>query len=278
MTAEIPKKTRAMPSPKRRDIFGTPPILETKLQARLNTPVKPLRKQKKIVTAKEWKFVMELVSGDGRITQKEAALRAGWTETTAAGAAGRMTSPVKSPHIVAAIQEYRAQLSAKYNSSYDRHMRDMQDIRDAALAAGAYGAAVSAEYRRGQALGTIYVDRKEIRVGTIDTMGKDEVMQKLEQLRQLFGAPVRSIIDMTPEEIIDNKIQPDPKPSLLEQMANDEKLRRITQQATQGKYPGLQRYQARIAGRTRDTGLPDSNSGEGLGDGGIEGGGPGEEN
>jgi hypothetical protein len=185
---------------------------------------------------------------------------------------------VKSPHIVAAIQEYRAQLSAKYNSSYDRHMRDMQDIRDAALAAGAYGAAVSAEYRRGQALGTIYVDRKEIRVGTIDTMGKDEVMQKLEQLRQLFGAPVRSIIDMTPEEIIDNKIQPDPKPSLLEQMANDEKLRRITQQATQGKYPGLQRYQARITGRTRDTGLPDSNSGEGLGDSGIESGGTGEEN
>ena len=54
------------------------------------------------------------------------------------------------------------------------------------MEAGAFGAAVQAEYRRGQALGTIYVDRKEIRHGTIDSMSKEEVMRKLEEIKKIY--------------------------------------------------------------------------------------------
>ena len=46
-----------------------------------------------------------------------------------------------------------------------------------------------AEYRRGQALGTIYVERKEIRHGTIDSMSKEEVQRKLDELKKLYGGP-----------------------------------------------------------------------------------------
>jgi hypothetical protein len=68
-------------------------------------------------------------------------------------------------------------------------MRDLQTIRDKALDAGAFAAAVQAEYRRGQALGTIYVERKEIRHGTIDSMSKEEVQRKLDELKKLYGGP-----------------------------------------------------------------------------------------
>ena len=142
----------------KKDVWNVPPVIGDKLAKRLATPVAPLRKQKTL-TGKEWTFVKELVSGDGAVTLKEAAIRAGFSPQSASGIATRLTSPDHCPHIVAAIQEYRAELAAKYNTTYERHMRDLLTIRDAALAAGAFGAAVQAEYRRGQALGTIYVDR-----------------------------------------------------------------------------------------------------------------------
>ena len=68
------------------------------------------------------------------------------------------------------------------------------------MAAGAFGAAVQAEYRRGQALGTIYVDRKEIRHGTIDSMSRDEVLRKLQELKKLYGSE-SAVIDVTPEPV-----------------------------------------------------------------------------
>jgi phage terminase small subunit len=155
----------------KKDVFNTPPILGNKLQQRLTSKVAPLNRQKTL-TGREWKFVQELVSGDGEVTMKEAAIRAGYPEKSAKTKAWKLTNAEISPHVVAAIQSYRAELNAKYGTTFERHMKDLQKIRDAALQAGAYGAAVQAEYRRGQALGTIYVERKEVRFGTIDSMSR----------------------------------------------------------------------------------------------------------
>ena len=107
-----------------------------------------------------------------------------------------MTNPHICPHVVAAIQAYRAELDEKFGVTYQRHLRDLQNIRDMALQNGAYSAAVQAEYRRGQAQGDIYVSKSEIRHGTIDSMSKDEVLKALEEVKQQY-APVT--IDITPE-------------------------------------------------------------------------------
>ena len=69
---------------------------------------------------------------------------------------------------------------------YQRHLRDLQRIRDAALDSGAYSAAVMAEYRRGQAQGDIYVSKSEIRTGSIDQMSKEEVLKALEEIRGTY--------------------------------------------------------------------------------------------
>jgi phage terminase small subunit len=188
----------------KRDVWNVPPIIGDKAQKRMSGQVAPLRKQK-VLNGKEWKFVTELVTGDGRVTLREAAIRAGYKATSASVMAWKLTNPEINPHVVSAIQAYRAELNSKYNTSYERHMQDLQKIRDKALDAGAYAAAVQAEYRRGQALGTIYVDRKEIRHGTIDSMSKEEVQRKLDELRALYGGPPpTALIDATTGQVIES--------------------------------------------------------------------------
>lgn len=172
---------------------GRPAVIEARVTARV-----PAHKPRTL-TPQEWTFVEEFCANDGSITLKEAAIRAGYTESFAKYRGRDLTDPEKNPHIVAAIQERRRELGEKYGTTYERHMRDLQLIRDEALKAGAYGAAVQAEYRRGQALGTIYIDRKEIRHGTIDSMSKDEVLKKLQELKRLYGGgPIQ---DVTPLDI-----------------------------------------------------------------------------
>jgi hypothetical protein len=176
---------------------GRPAVVE----ARVTAPVKPHKP--KVLTPQEWTFVEEFCAGDGHVTLKEAAIRAGYGEHWAKNRARELTDPESHPHIVAAIQERRRELGEKYGTTFERHMRDLQVIRDQALQAGAYGAAVQAEYRRGQALGTIYIDRKEIRHGTIDSMSKEEVMRKLQEIKRLYGGEGR-VLDITPKQLADD--------------------------------------------------------------------------
>ena len=87
----------------KRDVWQTPPVVQQKSANRMATKVAPLSKQKTL-KPKEWKFVQEYVSGDGRVTLKEAAIRAGYKPTSASVMAWKLTNPDINPHIVAAIQ------------------------------------------------------------------------------------------------------------------------------------------------------------------------------
>jgi hypothetical protein len=157
---------------------GRPPVS-------VNTPL----------TRRQELFVKELVSKDGQITLREAAINAGYTAGSAHSRAYELTNPNVSPHVCAAIRAYRDELDEKYGISYKRHIRDLQVIRDMALQNGAYSAAVQAEYRRGQAQGDIYVSKSEIRHGSIDSMSKEEVLKALEEIKNQY-APIT--IDVTP--------------------------------------------------------------------------------
>ena len=170
---------------KPRETRGRPPV----------TTASPL-------TRKQELFVKEIVSKDGQITLREAAVNAGYSVGSAHTRAYELTNPHISPHVAAAIQAYRRELDEKYGVTYQRHLRDLQQIRDTALQNGAYSAAVQAEYRRGQAQGDIYVSKSEIRHGSIDSMSKDEVLKALEEIKNSY-APVT--IDITPEENASNR-------------------------------------------------------------------------
>ena len=209
----------------KKDVYNVPPIRGSKVVARTNAKV-PALKKVKTLKPKEWKFVQELVAGDGQVTMKEAAIRAGYKETSASAMAWQLTNPEICPHVVSAIQAYRAELNSKYGTTYDRHMRDLQLIRDKALEAGAFGAAVQAEYRRGQALGTIYVERKEIRHGSIDSMSKEEVERKLAEIKRLYGATPQAILDVeakTVEQSVEKEKEPEfDEAKVLEENRDDD--------------------------------------------------------
>ena len=136
------------------------------------------------LTRRQEKFVKELVSNDGMITYREAAINAGFPASSAHTRAYEMTNPEICPHVCRAIQAYRDELDEKYGITFKRHLRDLQRIRDLALENGPYSAAVQAEYRRGQANGNIYINKSEIRHGTIDSMSKEEVLKALKELKQ----------------------------------------------------------------------------------------------
>lgn len=254
----------------KKDVWNVPPVRGDKLQKRLTSNVGSLRSQRRTLSSREWTFVQELVSGDGQVTMKECALRAGYSEKSCKAIAWRLTNPEISPHIVAAIQEYRAELNAKYGTNYDRHMKDLQLIRDKALEAGAYGAAVAAEYRRGQALGTIYVERKEIRVGTIDSMSKEEVMRKLSELKLIYGAPPQNIIDMKPIDI-EGTMDIEPEFNANEVIENANKARSRTVQKTERKPTRGALDANRVKSQSGNTRLPSSIEGGAVIDAGIEG-------
>ena len=149
------------------------------------------------LTRRQELFVKELVSNDGQITLLEAAMKAGYSKSSAHIRAYELTNPHLSPHVVAAIKRERDLLDEKFGVTYARHIRDLQRIRDMALENGAYSAAVQAEFRRGMAQGDIYVNKSEIRRGSIDSMSKEEVVKAIEEIKRSYG---EQTIDITPDE------------------------------------------------------------------------------
>ena len=158
-------------------------------------------KRRKELTDREVKFVELFLGAAGGMSMREAAIEAGYPPKAAHAIASKLTNPDLNPHVVAFIQRRQRELSARYGTSLEKHMQDLMHIRDKAIEAGAWSAAVQAEYRRGQALGTIYVDRKEIRHGTIDSMSKEEVQRKLDELRKIYQASSQ-VVDVEDAKVV----------------------------------------------------------------------------
>ena len=159
------------------------------------------------LTRRQEKFVKELVSNDGMITYREAAINAGFPASSAHTRAYEMTNTEICPHVCRAIQAYRDELDEKYGITFKRHLRDLQRIRDLALENGAYSAAVQAEYRRGQANGNIYINKSEIRHGTIDSMSKEEVLKALKELKQNEPRYAEDVIEHEEEKSDQKRIR-----------------------------------------------------------------------
>ena len=186
-----------------------------------NVPAKneDIRGPNRKLTRRQEKFVKELVSNDGLITLREAAIRAGYPSRSAHTRAYELTNINICPHVVAEITRYRDELDEMYAVGYKKHVRDLQKIRDIALENGAYSAAVQAEYRRGQAQGDIYVSKSEIRTGSIDQMSREDVENELERIRKSF----EPIIDITPEEVEEPDAEEGSKKQRKRSVANNKR-------------------------------------------------------
>jgi hypothetical protein len=85
------------------------------------------------------------------------------------------------PKVVDAVLKRRAELEKTHEVKLQKHVQELARLREKSLVEKSFSAAVNAERLRGQAAG-LYIDRKEIRTGSIDSMSRDEVLKSLKEL------------------------------------------------------------------------------------------------
>ena len=150
------------------------------------------------LTTKQHKFAVLLVTKGDRMSAKECAIEAGFSEKSAQQAAANLTNPKMFPLVVEEIERLRREWEQKYKVTYGKHIRRLDDLSRGAEEAGNWAAAVAAEKSRGQAAG-LYIDRKEILTGSIDQLSKVEVEEKLKEIEKQFSINT-DVIDITPED------------------------------------------------------------------------------
>ena len=150
------------------------------------------------LTTKQHKFAVLLVTKGDRMSAKECAIEAGFSEKSAQQAAANLTNPKMFPLVVNEIERLRREWEQKYKVTYGRHIRRLEDLSRGEEEAGNWAAAVAAEKSRGQAAG-LYIDRKEILTGSIDQLSKAEVEEKLKEIEKQFSINT-DVIDITPED------------------------------------------------------------------------------
>ena len=133
------------------------------------------------LTDKQQIFVKIFAENEGRLTPTECARQAGYSEASANVTSSQLLNGKRYPKVVDAIITKRAELEKTHEVKLQKHVQELARLREKSLNEKSYSAAVNAERLRGQAAG-LYIDRKEIRTGSIDSMSRDEVLKSLKEL------------------------------------------------------------------------------------------------
>ena len=133
------------------------------------------------LTEKQRIFVEIYTANEGRLTPTECARQSGYKQERANVTASELLNVKKSPKVVAAVMKRRNEISETHKVEMNKHVQELARLRDKALVEKSYSAAVNAERLRGQAAG-LYIDRKEIRTGSIDSMSREEVLKQLKEI------------------------------------------------------------------------------------------------
>ena len=150
------------------------------------------------ITGKQRKFILLLVHSEGLKTARQCAIEAGYARDSAVVRASELQNPDKHPLVADAIESERRAIAERYKCTQERSLATLARIRDKASESGNWNAAVAAETRRGQIAG-LYVDKKEILTGTIDSMNREDVEAKILELKKQYS------IETTFEELKDVK-------------------------------------------------------------------------
>ena len=133
------------------------------------------------LTDKQRIFVKIYAENEGRLTPTECARQAGYKEDRANVTSSELLNGKKFPKVIEAIIARRAEIEKTHEVKLNKHVQELARLREKSLSEKSYSAAVNAERLRGQAAG-LYIDRKEIRTGSIDSMSREDVLKQLKEL------------------------------------------------------------------------------------------------
>ena len=137
------------------------------------------RYTKKRITKKQRAFIEMYVYED--LNQSQCAFRAGYKHPEII--ANRLLHNPDYKHVQDEVKALQAKQRQRYEITFEKVASDLKTIRDAALADGSFGAAVTAELGRAKLAG-LMVDRKEVKYGKIDQMDRKEVEARLRNLME----------------------------------------------------------------------------------------------
>ena len=136
-----------------------------------------------------------------RLSLVECAYKAGYTSPRQAA-----NKLMNKPLIRKEYNYLMNEAKKKYELNYDRAVQDLYDIRDKAMEAGSFNAAISAKNSLLK-VGGLMVDRKEVMFGKVDQMSREEVEARLSQL---MG-----------NVVLEDNSDPDPDLSLVDQQEEE---------------------------------------------------------
>ena len=127
--------------------------------------------------------------------------------------ATRLLSNPEYAHVQEKIRQLKAVQRTKNEITYEGIAKKLGEIRDVALADGSYGPAVTAEIARAKLAG-LMVDRKELKIHKIDSMSRDQLELRLQQLvqeNQIILGQATEIVEDEDEELEDLEVSQDQK-------------------------------------------------------------------
>ena len=124
---------------------------------------------------------MEFGGPEGMMTQMEAAKLAGYSPKRAKQEGCELMNPRLSPLVAKFMGELKEERRNKFEVSYEKHVAELDRIKQAALKKGSFSSAVNAEVSRGKAAG-LYIDRKIIKHGKLEELTVEQLEAKMKQI------------------------------------------------------------------------------------------------
>ena len=137
----------------------------------------------KRLTEMQKRFAEYMVFGgpEGMMTQMEAAKLAGYSPKRAKQEGCELMNPRLSPLVAKFMGELKEERRNKFEVSYEKHVAELDRIKQAALKKGSFSSAVNAEVSRGKAAG-LYIDRKIIKHGKLEELTEEQLEAKMKQI------------------------------------------------------------------------------------------------
>ena len=146
----------------------------------------------KQLTPKQIKFAQELVYNEGRKTATQCAIEAKYSEDRAHVTASELQNPKMYPLVVQYIGQLRAEIQKKYDITFESHLMHLGKMRNDALDAKAWTAAINAEVARGKAAG-LYVEQKIIRTGKLDDLTEEELDSRIAEVLDQYSPILKDV-------------------------------------------------------------------------------------
>ena len=156
----------------------------------------------KRLTDMQKRFAELYVYNEGRMTPYECAKESGYAEESARVRASELRNPKTYPLVVQYIGELREEVQNKYAIDFERHIKELARLREAALKKGSFSSAVNAEVARGKAAG-LYIEQKIIKTGKLEDLTERELEDRMKQIIDEYSP----ILDAKPIEEIKKEVK-----------------------------------------------------------------------